>query len=209
MKHQQTVERQRAFTMRYTSPVSQERAQIEAEVIALNNGDTAEARRRRNARLDLGEKQKQRLARSQAPEAGTGWLIEALGGARDSIVIMLKANDISAVQAMAALTLRDYEKARRAHFGHADTIGYTEGGSSAGMEALVDGLRSGRNAKERAKDSVDPRDWQAVYFVICGNRSMRQARRLMGCDNTNAQARLKAGIQDALDAAGAYMEVAA
>lgn len=205
----QTIQPGRAYTMRHTSSATQERAQIEAEVIALNNGDPDEARRRRNARIDLGEKQKQRLARMQRLGTDIGWIVRDLGGSRDPIVSMLKARQLSAGQAMAAINLRAYERGEAiASGGVAAVSEMRSGGPVRGMEAHVDRLTSGRMAKQRACEAVASEHWQAVYAVICG-KALRQGCRLIGGDTTKALARLKHGVSEALDAAGAYMEIAA
>ena len=69
----QTIE-VKAWHARSIPDHANRRLQQQAEVVALNKGDFREARRARNAGIDLGEKQKQRLARMQRLGIDTGWI---------------------------------------------------------------------------------------------------------------------------------------
>lgn len=178
------------------------RANEDAERLALIDGDTAEALRRRNAAADLRRKQ---TRPANETEILPVWLVRDLGGPRDTIAYLIKDKALSVQQGRTALLLREYCEGLTISIEGHGISDYVQGGQAVGMEAHCDKMRAGRHAWKLAQEACEPKAWKAVDRVICGKASLRSANRLIGGDTGRAVALLKANLILALNASTAYL----
>ena len=105
MKHSAKVKAQRAYVTRRNDADNARFVQREAEIIALQNGDTAEAARRRYAEQKLASKQRKTpIDAYLLPE----WLLRDLGGPRDVVAALIKDRSLTAALGRVALILREH-----------------------------------------------------------------------------------------------------
>lgn len=179
-----------------------ELVQSEAERLALNNGNASEARRRRNAGIDLANKRKQPADIFLLPT----WLMRDLGGPRDTIAYLIKQKELTVIHGRAALSLREHtEGVTISISGNGEFGVFVEGGQDGGMEAHCDKRFVGIQAWRLALGAVEPATVKAVQRVINGHAGLKQARRLIGGRDQTAHNMLKDNLHKALDAATAYL----
>lgn len=192
---------QPAYHARFRGVDYAERMQSEAERKALIDGDVEEAKRRRNAGIDLAKKQKRGGETAPLPV----WLMRDLGG-RDMIANMVKGRELTVQHGMTALLLREHTEGVTISISGGGEFGvYVDGSQDAGLEGWCDKRRHGVQAWKLAMEATDPKARKAVERVINGLAGSAQARRLIGGANVQAHATLKASLRSALDAANAYL----
>ena len=197
MKHQTTLKTQKAYITRRADPDNALWSQQEAEVIALENGDKAEAARRRHAAIHLKAKQRKRQEVKPLPAA----MIQALGK-NDPISNMLKDRYLEERHGRTALHLRDYMVCREVTMGGGSNLVYVDGGSRSEMIDRVAGLRAGAQAVSAGEGSLPSQDFlKPVTKLLCGHINMTQAGRLIGGDTGKAQSRVKQALRNYLQAA--------
>lgn len=194
---------QRAYHAKDRGLGYSERVQAEAERLALIDGDPEEARRRRNAGMDLAKKQRQ-------PKEGAFalpvWLMRDLGGARDTIAYLIKDRALTVGHGKTALLLREHVEGVTIDIAGGGEFGvFVDGGTDAGLEGWCDKRRYGVEAWRLAMEASEPKARKAVQKVIQGRAGLKQARRLIGGGNDAAHKMLKANLVKALDAASAYL----
>lgn len=193
-----TIAIQRAYHARFKGVDHAESVQAEAERLALIDGNAAEAKRRRNAGMDLAKKRRRDEVKPVA-----GYLIRDLGP-RDTISNMLKSRSLTEAQGKAALLLREHhEGATITLEGNGVVVDFIDRQSQAGLEAWCDRRKRGHEAWRLATEATDHP--KAVRVVILGNAGKAQARRLIGGRGTEADAVLVTELRKALDAAAAYL----
>lgn len=200
----QTIKQQRGYVTRRNDPDNSLWVQEEAERLALIDGDPAEAKRRRDAAMDL--KNKRRRAPAEAAFLLPLWLVRDLGGPRDPIAFLVKERSLTVLQGKTALLLREHVEGVTIDIQGSGEFGvFIQGGEQGGLEAWCDKRRHGVHAWRLALDSCEPETRNAVRKIICGHIALRQAYRLIGGDTTKAAAKLKVSVRNALDAATAYL----
>lgn len=196
MKHQSSLKAQRAYITRRSDLDNSMFVQDEAEVIALQNGDAAEALRRRNARLDLQAK-KRRPEIKPLPAA----MIQALGK-QDAISNMLKDRYLEERHGRTALHLRDYLVRREVTMGGNSDLVFVQGGVKSEMIDRVAGLRAGAQAIEAGVRTLPSENFlKPVTKLLCGHIGIVQAGRLVGGRSEKAQSSVKAALRNYLEAA--------
>jgi len=197
-----TVAIQRAYHAGNRGIEYAERVQSEAERLALIEGNPEEAKRRRNAGIDLAKKQRAGGDVFLLPS----WLVRDLGGPRDTIAYMIKDRALTVMHGRTALLLREHTEGVTIDIQGGGEFGvFVDGGLDAGLEGWCDKRRHGVQAWKLALDACEPRSRKAVQKVINGLAGLKQARRLIGGENNAAHTMLKANLIKALDAANAYL----
>jgi len=197
------IKPQRAYITRRADSDNARFVQREAEIIALQNGDTAEAARRRYAEQKLAAKQRKTPVDAYLLP---GWLVRDLGGPRDVVAALIKERSLTALLGRVALILREHDEGVSIDIqGNGDFGVFVQGGAQAGMEAVCDKRAVGRHAWHVALSACEPRARKAVERAILGYAGMAQAYRLIGGDTTKATSIFKHNMQSALSAAGAYL----
>jgi hypothetical protein len=197
-----TIAVQRAYHAGNRGIEYAERVQTEAERLALIEGNPEEAKRRRNAGIDLAKKQRASGDVFLLPS----WLVRDLGGPRDTIAYLIKQKELTVIHGRAALSLREHtEGVTISISGNGEFGVFVEGGQDGGMEAHCDKRFVGIQAWRLALGAVEPATVKAVQRVINGHAGLKQARRLIGGENNAAHTMLKANLIKALDAANAYL----
>ena len=199
------TQQQRAYITRRNDPDNALWTQQEAERLAMIDGNADEALRRRNAAAALKAKHKREA--SAEPFSVPEWLVRDLGGARDTIVYMMKERELTVIHARTALLLREHREGVTIDIQGGEFGVYVEGGREAGLEAWCDKRKHGLNAWREALNASEPKARKAVERVICGHAGLKQARRLLGIADAKAHAMLKHNMVLSLDAATAYLGV--
>ncbi len=203
MKHSAKVKAQRAYVTRRNDADNARFVQREAEIIALQNGDTAEAARRRYAEQKLASKQRKTpIDAYLLPE----WLLRDLGGPRDVVAALIKDRSLTAALGRVALILREHVEGVSIDIqGNGDFGVFIQGGEQSGMESVCDKRAFGRHAWSLTLEACDPRARKAVERSIMGLCGMAQAYRLIGGDTTKATKIFKQNMRSGLSAAAAYL----
>lgn len=197
-----TIAVQRAYHAGNRGIEYAERVQTEAERLALIEGNPEEAKRRRNAGIDLAKKQRASGDVFLLPS----WLVRDLGGPRDTIAYMIKDRALTVMHGRTALLLREHaEGVTISISGNGEFGVFVEGGQDGGMEAHCDKRFVGIQAWRLALGAVEPATVKAVQRVINGHAGLKQARRLIGGRDQTAHNMLKDNLHKALDAATAYL----
>jgi hypothetical protein len=182
------------------------RLQEDAERQALIDGDQTEAKRARDAVINL-EARKRRSGRSTSEPMPEG-LIEALGGPYDPICRLVKSKVLTATQARVVLALRDHVEGGTIDIGGSGNMEFVQGGGAAGMEAHCDRRRKGQQAWDLAKKACStPNTWGALDLLIRGKISLTQACRRVSSDNKKTRQYLHRHLVASLDAAGAFLGI--
>lgn len=203
MTQNNLIERQRGYVTRRNDPDNSLWVQEEAERLALIDGDVDEAKRRRDAAMDL---KKKRRPTADAAYLLPLWLVRDLGGPRDPIAYLVKERSLTVNQGKTALLLREHVEGVTIDIqGNGDFGVFIQGGAQSGLEAWCDKRKHGVHAWQLALDACEPRARKAVERVICGRAGLKQARRLLGMENNKAHGLLKANLTRALNAATAYL----
>ncbi len=203
MKHQSQLKPQRAYVTRRSDFDNSLWVQEEAERLALIDGNPEEAKRRRDAAIDL--KAKKRRAPEDVYLLPT-WLVRDLGGPRDPIAYLVKERALTVNQGRTALMLREHAEGITIDVqGNGEFGVFVQGGQQTGLEGWCDKRKHGVHAWKLALDACEVRARRAVERVICGKAGLKQARRLLGMENNKAHDTLKANLTRALDASTAYL----
>ena len=197
-----TIAIQRAYHARDRGLAHAELVQSEAERLALIDGNVGEAKRRRNAGVDLANKRRQPADLFLLPT----WLMRDLGGPHDTIAYLIKQRQLTVIHGRTALSLREHTEGDTISISGNGEFGvFVEGSQDGGMEAHCDKRFVGVQAWRLALGAVDPKATKAVQKVINGHAGLKQARRLIGGGNEAAHQMLKGNLHKALDAATAYL----
>lgn len=190
------IKQQRAYITRRSDLDNSMWLQDEAEIIALQNGDQAEATRRRNAKQDL--KAKRRRAEIKPLPAA---IIQALGK-QDAISNMLKERELAERHGRTALHLRDYMVRREVHMGGSGTLVFVEGGKQSEMIDRIAALQQGERAVDAGQRTLPGENYiKPVTKLVCGHINIVQAGRLVGGRSGKAQSGVKAALRNYLEAA--------
>jgi len=196
MKYQSQTAPQRAYHARSRGLDHSMRLQDQAEVIALRQGDEAEALRRRNARQDLSAKRK----RSEIKPIAFGIIREL--GSRDAIGNLLKARFLEERHGRTTLQLRDYMTAREVTMGGSGNLVFVDGGQASGIESKLHALRQAAKAVSAGERSLPAVDFvKPVTGLVCGHMTLLQAGRVIGGDTTKCKQRVKTALKVYLEAA--------
>ena len=197
MKHQTTLKTQKAYITRRADPDNALWSQQEAEVIALEKGDKAEAARRRHAAIHLKAKQRKRQEVRPLPAA----IINALGP-RDAIANLLKSRELEERHGRTALHIRDYMVRRQVTMGGGGNLVYVEGGVKSDLIDRVAGLRRGAQALEAGEATLPSLEFaKPVTGLLCGFISMRQASGQLRGRTVRVEAQLRDALRNYLEAA--------
>jgi hypothetical protein len=192
-----TVKPQRAYVTRRSDPDNARFVQREAEIIALQNGDTAEAARRRYAEQKLAAKARKRSEIKPLPAA----IINALGK-QDAISNMLKARYLEERHGRTTLHLRDYMLRREVTMGGGSNLVYVQGGVKSEMIDRIGALRIAAQAISAGELTLPSQNYlKPVTKLLCGHINITQAGRLVGGDTGKAQNAVKGALRRYLDAA--------
>ena len=191
------IKQQRGYVTRRNDPDNSLWTQNEAEVIALENGDKAEAARRRHAAIHL--KAKQRKRHEVKPIAFH--IIRELGP-RDSISNMLKDRFLEERHGRTALRLRDYMVAREVTMGGGNNLVFVDGGQVSGIEGKINALRLAAQAVSAGEGCLPSLDFvKPVTGLVCGHVTLLQAGRQIGGQTDKAKSRVKVALKQYLEAA--------
>lgn len=192
-----TVKLQRAYITRRNDADNALWTQEEAEAVALEQGDKAEASRRRHAAIHLKAKKRRRQEIKPLPAA----MMQALGK-HDPISNMLKARFLEERHGRTALHVRDYMVRRQVTIGGGGDLVFVDGGLKSEMIDRIAGLRRGAQALEAGERTLPSADYvKPVTGLLCGHINMTQAGRLIGGDTGKAQNKVKQALRAYLNAA--------
>jgi len=196
MKHQTVLNPQRAYVTRRNDADNSLWVQEEAERLALIDGDADEAKRRRDAAMDLKKKQR----RSEVKPIAFGVIREL--GSRDAIGNMLKARQLEERHGRTALCLRDYMVAREVHLAASGNLVFVQGGQASGMETKIHALQQAERALEAAERTLPGVEFvKPVTGLVCGHVSMRQASGQLRGRTKDIESRLRGVLRNYLEAA--------
>ena len=189
------IKPQRAYITRRSDSDNARFVQREAEIIALQNGDTAEAARRRYAEQKLAAKQRKEIK----PIAFH--LIRELGP-RDSIANMLKDRFLEERHGLTALQIRDYMTAREVTMSGGGNLVFVDGGMSSGIESKLHALRMAAQGVAAGEATLPSAAFvKPVTGLLCGFVTLLQAGRQLGGDTTKCKLRVKGALKQYLEAA--------
>lgn len=196
MRHNSKLKPQRAYITRRNDADNSLFVQEEAAILAFQDGNTEEMKRREQAARAL--KSKRRRAEIKPLPAA---MIQALGK-NDPISNMLKDRYLEERHGRTALHLRDYMVRREVTMGGSGNLVYVEGGSRSEMIDRIAGLRQGAQAISAGERTLPSQDFlKPVTGLLCGHINMTQAGRLIGGDTGKAQSRVKQALRNYLEAA--------
>jgi hypothetical protein len=189
------IKPQRAYITRRSDSDNARFVQREAEIIALQNGDTAEAARRRYAEQKLAAKARKEIK----PIAFH--LIRELGP-RDSIANMLKDRFLEERHGRTALQIRDYMVAREVTMSGGGNLVFVDGGMSSGIESKLHALRMASQGVAAGEATLPSAAFvKPVTGLLCGFVTLLQAGRQLGGDTTKSKLRVKGALKQYLEAA--------
>lgn len=196
MKHQTVLKPQRAYVTRRNDADNSLWVQEEAERLALIDGDADEAKRRRDAAMDL-KKKRRRVEIKPLPAA----TIEALGP-RDAISNMLKERFLEERHGRTVLHLRDYMVRRQVTMSGGGNLVFVDGGAKSEMIDRVANLRRGEAAIAAGERTLSGEDmiWP-VTKLVCGFITIKQAARHNGGNTDKAKSRVRSALKQYLEAA--------
>ncbi len=204
MKARTVTRQQSAYTR--TRPLSHERqieVQQQAAELALRKGDLDEWQRCRSRADQLGQRT---ITPDRSIELPT-WIVRGALGKRDSIVRMFEAGHLTLHQVSAAMDLRAYAQGDAvAAAGLSGGLSeFVDGGVLNGMEAHIDRMRPGYEAKQRMKDTLREPLFPAVWSVIIYGKSLTNASRCLKLRKANGLTILRTAVQESLtDVAGYF-----
>lgn len=159
---------------------------------------------------DRASKAAERLRRERKPvELLPLTLVKALGGKYDPISVLVKNATLTAGHARVALALRDHEEGGTISIQGGMDLDRVDGKSCAGPEAAVDARRIGRYAWGRAEEACEPRCWRVVRLIILGKCTISKGTRYVAGDTPTVREILRTQTLNSLEAAAAYLGVAA
>ncbi len=196
MRHNSKLKPQRAYITRRNDADNALFVQEEAAVLAFQDGNLEEMKRREQAARAL--KSKRRRAEIKPLPAA---MIRALGK-NDAISNMLKDRYLEERHGRTALHLRDYMVRREVTMGGSGNLVYVDGGARSEMIDRVAGLRQGAQAVLAGEATLPSHDYlKPVTALLCGHINITQAGRIIGGDTGKAQARVKQALRNYLQAA--------
>lgn len=199
MKHATKLQPQEAYVTRRGDYGNSLAVQQEAAVLAFQNGDMAEMKRR-EASIESLKARRQRRELKPLP----GALIQALGP-RDAIANMLKTRFLEERHGRTALQLRDYMVARTVHMGGSGDLIFVEGKQGGDLADKIHGLRQGQRAVAAGQATLPSKTFlKPVTGLLCGFVTLSQAGRQVGGRAERVQGELKNAVRVYLEAAGPF-----
>ena len=190
-----TVKPQRAYITRRNDPDNSRFVQRDAEIIALQNGDTAEAARRRYAEQKLAAK-----ARKEIKPLPAGLIREL--GPRDAISNLLKDRFLEERHGRTALYLRDYMTKREVTMSGGGNLVFVDGGMASGIESKLHALRMASQGIAAGEATLPSAAFvKPVTGLLCGFVTLLQAGRQLGGQTDKAKTRVKGALKAYLEAA--------
>lgn len=191
------IKQQRAYITRRSDLDNARFVQRDAEIIALQNGDTEEAARRRYAEAKLASKA--RRATELKPIAFH--IIRELGS-RDSIGNMLKDRFLEERHGKTALRIRDYMVAREVTMSGGGNLVFVDGGQASGIESKLHALRLAAQAIAAGEATLPSAEFvKPVTGLLCGFITIKQAAGQLGGNTDKAKARVRGALKQYLEAA--------
>lgn len=170
MKYSSTTAQQRAYVTRRADFDNSLYVQEEAERLALIDGDHEEAKRRRDAAMDLKSKKR------QATIAPLPFGIIRELGSRDAIGNMLKTRFLEERHGRTTLQLRDYMVAREVTVGGSGNLIFVDGGQTSGIESKLHALKQAEKAVDAAQRTLPGAEFvKPVTGLVCGHITLPQA----------------------------------
>ena len=170
MKHTAKLNPQRAYVTRRADFDNSLWTQEEAERLALIDGDHEEAKRRRDAAMDLKSKKR------QATIAPIPFGIIRELGSRDAIGNMLKTRCLEERHGRTTLQLRDYMVAREVTMGGSGNLIFVEGSQASGIESKLYALQRAAQAVSAGERSLPGAEFiRPVTGLVCGHVTLPQA----------------------------------
>lgn len=170
MTQNNLIERQRGYVTRRNDPDNSLWVQEEAERLALIDGDVDEAKRRRDAAMDLKKKRR----RHEVKPIPFGIIKEL--GSRDAVGNMLKARQLEERHGRTTLCLRDYMVSREVHISAGGNLIFVDGGQASGIETKIHALQQAERAVAAGEGTLPGTEFvRPVTGLVCGHVSMRQA----------------------------------
>lgn len=199
MKHSAKIKTQRAYVTRRNDADNSLFVQQEAAILAFQDGDLPEMKRREAAATAL--KAKRRRAEIKPLPAAC---IQALGE-RDSISNMLKDRFLEERHGRTALHIRDYMVRRQVTTSGSGNLVFVEGGVKSEMIDRVAGLRRGAQALEAGERTLPSLDFvKPITGLLCGFITIKQAAGQLGGNTDKAKARVRGALKQYLEAAEPY-----
>lgn len=193
----QTVKLQRAYVTRRNDADNSLWAQEEAERLALIDGDTEEAHRRRIAAQSLKSKQRRR---GEVKPIAFGIIREL--GPRDAVGNMLKDRFLEERHGRTALRLRDYMVARQVTMSAGGNLVFVDGGQSGGIESKIHALRQASAALAAGEATLPSLGFvKPVTGLVCGHITIRQASGQLRGRTKDVENRIKGALRAYLEAA--------
>jgi hypothetical protein len=199
MKYTSVLNSGKASIGRHVSREAARRTQLRAADLCEIDGDLAEAKRRRDAAIDL-----QRKPFSFDLYELPKWLLDDLGGGNDPIVRMVRRKAIDILQAKCALFLREHHQGITLSLSRDGVQIYVDRQPLGGLEGLTDARRKGAMAWNVALNAIEQREALPVRWLILGG-ARPKALRQYGGDIHEARAVLDLSTSKALEAASAYI----
>lgn len=196
MKHQAVLKPERAYRTKRNDFDNSLWAQEEAERLALIDGNSEEAKRRRDAATDLRTKKR----RAKIAPIPFGIIREL--GSRDSIGNMLKTRFLEERHGRTALQLRDYMVARTVHMGGSGDLVFIDGKQAGDLADKIHGLRQGQRAVAAGEATLPAQSFiRPITGLVCGHVTLLQAGRQIGGETTKSKTRVKGALKQYLEAA--------
>lgn len=196
MKHSAKVKQQRAYITRRNDADGSLFAQQDAAILAFQNGDMAEMKRREAAATALKAKRRRAEIKPIAFH-----IIRELGP-RDSIANMLKDRFLEERHGRTALQIRDYMTAREVTMSGGGNLVFVDGGMSSGIESKLHALRMASQGVAAGEATLPSAAFvKPVTGLLCGFVTLLQAGRQLGGDTTKCKLRVKGALKQYLEAA--------
>ena len=191
------IKQQRGYVTRRNDLDNARFVQREAEIIALQNGDTEEAARRRYSETKLASKARRSTELKPKP-----FHIMRELGMRDSISNMLDSRFLEERHGRTALRLRDYMKEREVTMSGGGNLVFVDGGQCGGIENKLHALQMAQKAIAAGEATLPSAEFvKPVTGLLCGFVTLLQAGRQLGGDTTKCKLRVKGALKQYLEAA--------
>ena len=196
MKHSAKVKQQRAYITRRNDADGALFAQQDAAILAFQNGDMAEMKRREAAATALKAKRRRAEIKPIAFH-----IIRELGP-RDSIANMLKDRFLEERHGRTALRIRDYMVAREVTMAGGGNLVFVEGGTASGIESKIGALRLAAQAIAAGEATLPSAEFvKPVTGLLCGFITIRQASGQLRGRTKDVEQRIKSALRAYLEAA--------
>jgi hypothetical protein len=190
------IKQQRAYVTRRNDPDNSLFVQQEAAVLAFQQGDDAEMKRRENAAQALKAKRRRAEIKPIAFH-----IIRELGS-RDAIGNMLKARQLEERHGRTTLCLRDYMVSREVTMGTGNNLVFVQGGQASGIESKLHALQQAERAVQAGEHTLPGTEFvKPVTGLVCGHMNLLQAGRIIGGDTTKCKERVRHALRKYLEAA--------